>query len=135
MAVGAKIKAFEGTNSTDESDYDRIADVDQHSTFITKFCGLMVAGTIASIYQTFTFFALCLSASIGLHDALFSSIMRAKMSFFDSTPSGRILNRFSKDLKNIDSQLAQALIQFISVSRNHLVMELFSHIFLSLYLE
>ena len=46
--------------------------------------------------------------AIRLHNKMITSLMRCKMSFFDSTPSGRILNRLSKDLdsgKNLSSAI------------------------------
>jgi ABC-type multidrug transport system fused ATPase/permease subunit len=39
-----------------------------------------------------------LAGSSKLHDAMLKRILYSPMSFFDSTPSGRIINRFSKDM-------------------------------------
>ena len=44
-------------------------------------------------------------ASTGLHENLLDSILRAPQSFFDTTPLGRIISRFSKDLYSIDLEL------------------------------
>ena len=40
--------------------------------------------------------------------------MNAPMSFFDTTPVGRIINRFSQDMYTIDSQLMTALRSYVS---------------------
>lgn len=40
-----------------------------------------------------------------LHDKMFDGVISAPMRFFDTNPSGRILNRFSKDMGAIDELL------------------------------
>ena len=50
-----------------------------------------------------------LGAAAGIHNKMFTSILRAPMSFFDTTPSGQILNRFTADMKSIDEQLISQL--------------------------
>ena len=49
------------------------------------------------------------------HYDLLSGVMHAPMSFFDSTPMGRCINRFSKDLDSIDMTIPSTLRQIISV--------------------
>ncbi|XP_023209486.1 canalicular multispecific organic anion transporter 2-like [Centruroides sculpturatus] len=44
----------------------------------------------------------CLRASKILHDEMLVRILHAPMSFFDTTPMGRVLNRFSKDVDTTD---------------------------------
>uniref|UniRef100_A0A3B5LY31 ATP-binding cassette sub-family C member 5 n=1 Tax=Xiphophorus couchianus TaxID=32473 RepID=A0A3B5LY31_9TELE len=46
-----------------------------------------------------------LRASSKLHDQLFHKILRCPMKFFDMTPTGWILNRFSKDMDEVDTRL------------------------------
>jgi ATP-binding cassette subfamily C (CFTR/MRP) protein 1 len=55
-----------------------------------------------------------LRASRKIYSDLLQNIMHAPMSFFDTTPIGRIINRFSQDMYTIDSQLMTALRSYIS---------------------
>uniref|UniRef100_A0A3Q0R255 ATP-binding cassette sub-family C member 5 n=1 Tax=Amphilophus citrinellus TaxID=61819 RepID=A0A3Q0R255_AMPCI len=54
-----------------------------------------------------------LRASSKLHDELFHKILRCPMKFFDTTPTGRILNRISKDMDEVDTRLPLQTEMFI----------------------
>lgn len=47
-----------------------------------------------------------LRASSKLHQRLLDSVTRAKLQFFDTTPLGQLMNRFSKDIEAIDQDVA-----------------------------
>ncbi|XP_065562133.1 ATP-binding cassette sub-family C member Sur-like isoform X2 [Artemia franciscana] len=50
-----------------------------------------------------------------IHSRLLSTLMQCRMDFFEATPSGRILNRFSADIAIVDKKIAlgiQRLLQF-----------------------
>jgi ATP-binding cassette subfamily C (CFTR/MRP) protein 1 len=44
-----------------------------------------------------------------LHDRLLGATLQAPVAFFDTTPIGRILNRFSSDLVTVDEELTQTI--------------------------
>ncbi|TKR81617.1 hypothetical protein L596_015460 [Steinernema carpocapsae] len=46
-----------------------------------------------------------LNAGTNLHKNMLNSVVKGVVSFFDATPTGRILNRFSKDMDEIDVKL------------------------------
>jgi ATP-binding cassette, subfamily C (CFTR/MRP), member 1 len=52
-----------------------------------------------------------------LHWIILIGVLHAPMSFFDTTPIGRIINRFAKDVDSVDSVLPNAF----SFSLNTLV--------------
>ena len=62
---------------------------------------LVIAGAFHAIH----FFLICMRASRNLHTTMFHRLLRAQPRFFDVNSSGRILNRFSKDIGCIDETL------------------------------
>ncbi|KAF6772324.1 hypothetical protein AHF37_08146 [Paragonimus kellicotti] len=49
-----------------------------------------------------------------MHQTLLSRILRAPMAFFERTPSGRLLNRFSNDIDNLDHNIPESFMDVIS---------------------
>lgn len=47
-----------------------------------------------------------LRASSKIHSKLLDSVTRAKLQFFDTTPLGQLMNRFSKDIEAIDQDVS-----------------------------
>lgn len=54
------------------------------------------------------------NVSRAIHYGAIQGILHAPMSFFDTTPLGRITNRFSKDIDTIDNVLTDSFRMFMS---------------------
>ena len=61
---------------------------------------------------------------------MLSSILRSKMQWFESTPVGRIINRFSKDIQVIESLLPNS---YRMVNNFGLLQKVFKIIFNLIY--
>lgn len=96
------IEIYEGVS------YDRNVD-------IYIFSALTVGTIVITLSRSFMFFNVAMRASRRLHDEMFSGIARASMYFFNTNPSGRILNRFSKDVGQIDEILPSIMIDVLQI--------------------
>ena len=79
---------------------------------VGKYIGIYFAFGIGSaglvVVQTLILWIFCsIEASRKLHEKMAYAIFRSPMSFFETTPSGRILNRFSSDIYRVDEVLAR----------------------------
>lgn len=73
--------------------------------------GILIAALfIVAIVRSIFFYTITVGASRNLHKFAFNGIISTKMRFFDLNPSGRILNRFSKDLGAIDEFLPKCML-------------------------
>lgn len=76
------------------------------------FVGSNFLGTVITSYL---FYSTLLKASETLHNKMVWSVIKAPVLYFDKTPVGRILNRFSKDIGNMDDVLPPQFLLAVEV--------------------
>lgn len=74
--------------------------------YLGVYAVLALLYVLISMFREALIFWGSLVASWKLHQRLLESVTRAKFKFFDSTPLGQIMNRFSKDVEAIDQEVA-----------------------------
>ncbi|KAL3283454.1 hypothetical protein HHI36_006598 [Cryptolaemus montrouzieri] len=72
--------------------------------------GMVVALFLIALWRSLGFYKLAMVCSQKIHDKLFEKVIGTTMRFFNTNPSGRILNRFSKDIGGIDELLPKAIL-------------------------
>ena len=75
---------------------------------------IAVSNTMFSLMRAFLFAYGGICAARTIHDKILKSVMRSKITFFDVTPLGQILNRFSSDLATVDDSLPFILNIFLA---------------------
>jgi len=79
---------------------------------VDPFFAVSVYGLLGTLVLLFSFgekivwLGRTASAGIRLHDAALRGVLGAPLRFFDSTPMGRILNRFARDMEAVDDHLS-----------------------------
>lgn len=79
---------------------------------------LLVLLFIFGLSKTIFTFLVCLASSIKLHDTVFKRLLRAPISFYETNPLGRILNRVTRDVGVIDQVVPATFADFSSVFFN-----------------
>ncbi|ERL93563.1 hypothetical protein D910_10852 [Dendroctonus ponderosae] len=79
------------------------------------YTSIIVSVIVVTIVRSITFYQFCMLASVRMHNSMFERITNATMRFFNTNCSGRVLNRFSKDMGAIDEKLPYVLIDTIQV--------------------
>ncbi|XP_035914951.1 multidrug resistance-associated protein 1 isoform X4 [Anopheles stephensi] len=97
--------------STDESAENDTSVRDMYLGVYGAFgAGQVLANFIASL----TFALGALYAAKTMHELLLRYVLRWPMSLYDTTPLGRVLNRFSKDVDTVDNTLPQLIRSFLA---------------------
>uniref|UniRef100_A0A8D3A8R1 ATP-binding cassette, sub-family C (CFTR/MRP), member 9 n=1 Tax=Scophthalmus maximus TaxID=52904 RepID=A0A8D3A8R1_SCOMX len=86
-----------------------LSDPQPDSYFLLVFIILCAAGITLCLITSLTVEFLGLSAATNLHHNLLNKIIHAPIRFFDVTPLGQILNRFSADTNIIDQHIPPTL--------------------------
>jgi ABC-type multidrug transport system fused ATPase/permease subunit len=94
---------------------DAMSQVRSQTFWIASYGIWVAVMSIVAFLRSFQFVTVGLKVSQNLHDSMFGSLLGASIpEFFDVTPIGQIVNRFSRDLDQLDVLLPDSLNQFVS---------------------
>ncbi|OQR84043.1 multidrug resistance-associated protein 1, partial [Achlya hypogyna] len=98
------------------SRWSAAAEAESHDAFVAQarwylsvYAALAFAGVVMTVFRTLSIYIAGLKASRRLFEDMTKALLRAPMSFFDTNPLGRILNRYSGDMSTVDQQIPSSL--------------------------
>jgi ABC-type multidrug transport system fused ATPase/permease subunit len=74
--------------------------------YLSVYAAIGIGFMVITLLREGVLFGGSLTASRRVHQRLMEAVAHAKFRFFDSTPLGQIMNRFSKDIESIDQEVA-----------------------------
>ncbi|XP_028989330.1 ATP-binding cassette sub-family C member 3 isoform X3 [Betta splendens] len=107
-AIGANVWLSEWTNDASRNQTQQ----NVHMR-VGVYAALGIAQGILVMVSSFTLAMGNISAAKKLHHNLLTNKLHTPQSFFDTTPIGRIINRFSKDIYVIDEALPATVLMFL----------------------
>ncbi|KAG0140699.1 hypothetical protein CROQUDRAFT_664859 [Cronartium quercuum f. sp. fusiforme G11] len=93
--------------------HENIGTLDSHAQ-VDKYIQWYTLASVITLFlqllRQFYFTMRSVKAARKIYDCLIRTVLNAKVRFFDTVPTGRILNRFTKDVQTMDRDLADNLI-------------------------
>jgi ABC-type multidrug transport system fused ATPase/permease subunit len=81
--------------------------------YIAIYAFFGIGSGVFTLVRTIVMWVFCaIRGSKKLHDKMALAVVRSPMSFFETTPIGRIINRFSSDINKIDERLPRVFAGF-----------------------
>ena len=80
--------------------------------FFLAFASLTVVILGVTYLAQITFRRACAHTAQNAHDKMLGGVMQSPLRFFETTPSGRMMNRFSADIQQLDVELASRGFRF-----------------------
>ena len=101
----------DGAGTRSKNSFSALAGHDD-TWFIQGYVAIVVITIVLVFWRSYYFISIAISSSKSLHNKVMRAVLSAPVNlYFDVTPIGRILNRFSKDLDSIDSLLPDFFLQ------------------------
>nr|KAG5685653.1 hypothetical protein BaRGS_020895 [Batillaria attramentaria] len=82
---------------------------DLNAKYLGVYGGLGVAQAVTILCYSVLFNTRMVRAAGNLHLGMLSNVLKAPMAFFDTTPVGRIINRFARDVDVLDTSLPMSV--------------------------
>lgn len=104
---------FQGANLFDQVWLSRWSDSSGNTVFyLSIYLSSAVLGGLMSLARQTLWTKGTLNCARKMHDRLLEAILRAPMTFFFTTPTGRIVTRFSKDQSTVDQVVPDMMSDF-----------------------
>lgn len=98
--------------------------------YLGIYFGITILYIISTFLRSIWFMLHALHASKFLHNEMLASVLHAPLTFFDTTPIGRVLSRFSRDMVALDDLLPQ----FLHQSLNTTIQLVLTYVFIGIVL-
>ncbi|EEB15150.1 multidrug resistance protein, putative [Pediculus humanus corporis] len=85
------------------------SDFEKRDLYLGVYGGFGIGQVLTTLFASVFLQLGCLSAARILHGSTLHGVVRSPNGFFDVTPLGRVLNRFSKDVDTLDSILPMTI--------------------------
>lgn len=89
-------------------------DGEENISYVNHYAMLACMGIVGVVIRSLFLANHRLQASRTIHNQLLTSVIACPIAFFDSTPLGRVLNRFSSDIQTIDEDLSANISQLFN---------------------
>ncbi|XP_078036751.1 multidrug-Resistance like Protein 1 isoform X5 [Augochlora pura] len=91
------------------TDYNNTFDRSKQDMYLGVYGGLGLGQAMASFFCDLAPQLGCWLAARQMHIVMLRAVMRSPLTFFDTTPTGRIISRFAKDVDVLDTSLPQQI--------------------------
>ncbi|EMD36548.1 hypothetical protein CERSUDRAFT_115579 [Gelatoporia subvermispora B] len=84
--------------------------------YMAVYAALGVAGAVFSFMLSFSFSLATLKAGLKIFKIALMAVLRSPVSFFDTTPMGRVMSRLSRDQDTLDTEVSMTAYQLMSTA-------------------
>ncbi|KAM9836010.1 ATP-binding cassette sub-family C member 4-like [Aulostomus maculatus] len=115
LVYWARVDSFNTTSALSVKDGNNATQAEEEFSlrfYLGVYSGLTAAAVVFGYARSLMIFYGLVRSAQTLHNCMFSTVLRTPVHFFDVNPIGRILNRFSKDISQMDSLLPITFVDF-----------------------
>ncbi|XP_065155853.1 multidrug resistance-associated protein 1 isoform X1 [Atheta coriaria] len=105
FSIGSNVWLSEWSTDSEMNNANGTVNTEKRDLYLGVYGALGIGQALSMFIAALTLFVGALRAARQLHDYVLTNAMRTPLAFYDVTPIGRILNRFSKDIDTVDTVL------------------------------